>query len=50
MPFANVLAAAAGGWHTVFLACAGANILVVIAALGVLRPVRRRATAAVKLA
>ena len=41
VPLANVLAAAAG-WHGVFLVCAAANIAVVLAALFVLRPLRRR--------
>ncbi len=42
VPLANVLAAAAG-WHGVFLVCAAGNVAVVLAALFVLRPMRRRA-------
>ncbi len=49
VPFASVLAAS-GGWHTVFLVSACANMVVVVAALAVLRPVRRRGMAAVRAA
>lgn len=42
VPLANVLAARAG-WNGVFLVCAAGNVAVVLAALFVLRPLRRRA-------
>jgi OFA family oxalate/formate antiporter-like MFS transporter len=40
VPLANVLQAATGGWHTVFVVSALGNALVVIAALLILRPLR----------
>ncbi len=40
VPLANVLVARTGSWTGVFLACAMANVLVVILALFVLRPIR----------
>ncbi len=42
VPFANVLKAATGSWEMVFLVAAGMNVLVVVLALFVLRPVRER--------
>jgi OFA family oxalate/formate antiporter-like MFS transporter len=42
VPFANVLKSATGGWGTVFLAAAAMNVLVVVLALFVLRPIRER--------
>ncbi len=42
VPVANILAASIG-WHGVFLICAAGNLAVVLAALFVLRPIRRRA-------
>ena len=42
VPLANVLKAETGGWHTVFLVAAGMNFVVVLAAIFVLGPVRRR--------
>ncbi len=42
VPLANVLKARTGGWHAVFLAAAMMNFVVVLAALFVLGPVRRR--------
>jgi OFA family oxalate/formate antiporter-like MFS transporter len=41
VPVSGVLAAAGGGWHTVFNVCAIANLCVVVLALFVLRPLRR---------
>ncbi|HUB44010.1 MAG TPA: oxalate/formate MFS antiporter [Acetobacteraceae bacterium] len=43
VPLANVLKADTGGWQTVFLVAAAMNFLVVLAALFVLGPARRRA-------
>ena len=40
VPFANVLVTATGGWGAVFLVAAGTNVLVVVLALFVLRPIR----------
>jgi OFA family oxalate/formate antiporter-like MFS transporter len=40
VPFANVLKTATGGWEAVFLLAAGANLIVVVLALFVLRPLR----------
>ena len=42
VPFANVLKTATGGWAAVFLVAAGTNVLVVVLALFVLRPIRER--------
>ena len=42
VPFANVLKGATGSWGTVFLIAAAANILVVVLALFVLKPLRVR--------
>jgi MFS transporter, OFA family, oxalate/formate antiporter len=42
VPLANVLKAETGGWHAVFMAAAAMNFVVVVAALFVLGPVRRR--------
>ena len=42
VPLANVLKAATGGWQTVFLVAAAMNFIVVLVALFVLGPVRRR--------
>ncbi len=46
VPFANVLVAKAGNWHAVFVLAAAGNIVVVLLALFVLRPLRRRHNAA----
>ncbi len=40
VPLGNVLADRTGSWTSVFLACAVANVLVVILALVILRPIR----------
>jgi MFS transporter, OFA family, oxalate/formate antiporter len=45
VPFSSVLAQS-GGWHTVFIAAAGMNLLAAILALAVLKPMRRRLQAA----
>jgi OFA family oxalate/formate antiporter-like MFS transporter len=42
VPFANVLKGATGSWGTVFMIAAAANILVVLLALFVLKPLRVR--------
>ena len=42
VPFANVLKTATGGWGAVFLVAAATNVLVVVLALFVLRPIRDR--------
>jgi len=42
VPFANVLVAVTGGWAAVFLVAAATNVLVVVLALFVLRPIRER--------
>jgi MFS transporter, OFA family, oxalate/formate antiporter len=42
VPLANVLKASTGGWQAVFLVAAAMNFVVVLAALFVLGPVRRR--------
>jgi OFA family oxalate/formate antiporter-like MFS transporter len=42
VPLANVLKAATGNWHAVFLVAALMNFVVVFAACFVLRPVRQR--------
>ena len=44
-PLANVLKTDTGGWQTVFLVAAAMNFLVVLAAIFVLGPARRRAAA-----
>jgi OFA family oxalate/formate antiporter-like MFS transporter len=41
VPFANVLKTATGSWHAVLLASAAGNIVVVVAALTLLRPLHR---------
>ena len=40
VPLANVLAAATGGWHSVFLSAALMNVVAAIMALAVLKPLR----------
>jgi OFA family oxalate/formate antiporter-like MFS transporter len=40
VPFANVLKTATGGWEAVFLVAAATNVIVVLLALFVLRPLR----------
>ena len=40
VPLANLLKAATGSWHTVFVVSAAGNALVVLAALLILRPMR----------
>jgi len=40
VPLGNVLVARTGSWSSVFLACAVANVLVVMLALFILRPIR----------
>jgi OFA family oxalate/formate antiporter-like MFS transporter len=40
VPFANVLAVASGGWHTVFVVAAVMNAVAAIMALAVLKPLR----------
>jgi len=42
VPLANVIKAATGGWHTVFIITAVMNFIVVVLALGVLKPLRSR--------
>jgi OFA family oxalate/formate antiporter-like MFS transporter len=42
VPFTSVIAAASGGWHTVFLAASAMNFLAAIMALAVLKPLRTR--------
>ena len=42
VPFANVLKTATGGWGAVFMVAAATNVLVVVLALFVLRPIRDR--------
>ena len=46
VPFANVLAQEAGGWHAVFVAAAAMNVVAALAAPFVLRPLRNRHKAA----
>jgi OFA family oxalate/formate antiporter-like MFS transporter len=46
VPLANVIQSGSGGWQRVFLVSAAANFAVVLAALFVLRPSRRRRQAA----
>ena len=46
VPFANVLAQEAGGWHAVFIAAAVMNVAAALAAPFVLRPLRNRHKAA----
>jgi len=46
VPLANVLKTAAGGWASVFLVAAAMNMVVVVLALFVLRPIRMRHHAA----
>jgi OFA family oxalate/formate antiporter-like MFS transporter len=41
VPLSSVLAAAAGGWHSVFIAAAVMNIVAALMAWFVLRPMRR---------
>ena len=41
VPFANVIKSATGSWDAVFVVAAATNILVVLLALFVLRPMRR---------
>jgi OFA family oxalate/formate antiporter-like MFS transporter len=45
VPLANVLKTDTGGWHAVFLVAAGMNFIVVLAAIFVLGPARRRGAA-----
>jgi len=40
VPFANVLAVASGGWHTVFVVAAVMNAVAAVMALAVLKPLR----------
>jgi hypothetical protein len=40
VPLANVLAAASGGWHVVFIAAALMNAVAAVMALAVLKPLR----------
>ena len=42
VPLANLSKASTGSWHTVFLTAAVVNFAVVLAALFVLKPIRRR--------
>ncbi len=42
VPFANVLKTATGGWGAVFMVAAATNVVVVVLALFVLRPIRDR--------
>jgi OFA family oxalate/formate antiporter-like MFS transporter len=42
VPFANVLKTATGGWGSVFMVAAATNVVVVVLALFVLRPIRER--------
>ncbi|HEX3523019.1 MAG TPA: oxalate/formate MFS antiporter, partial [Stellaceae bacterium] len=42
VPLANVLAAASGSWHAVFVVAALMNAVAAIMALGVLKPLRSR--------
>jgi OFA family oxalate/formate antiporter-like MFS transporter len=42
VPLANLSKASAGSWHTVFLTAAVVNLAVVLAALFVLKPIRKR--------
>ena len=42
MPLSSVLAATSGGWHSVFLVAAAANIVAALLAWFVLRPMRRK--------
>ena len=46
VPFANVIQSATGSWHAVFAAAAVMNVVVVLLALFVLRPIRRAQHAA----
>ena len=46
VPFANLLAQEAGGWHAVFIAAAAMNVVAALAAPFVLRPLRNRHKAA----
>ena len=46
VPFANVLAQEAGGWHAVFIAAAVMNVVAALTAPFVLRPLRNRHKAA----
>jgi len=45
VPLANIIKDATGGWLAVFLAAAAVNLLVVVLAIAVLRPMRCRPTA-----
>jgi OFA family oxalate/formate antiporter-like MFS transporter len=42
VPFANVLAGASGGWHTVFVVASVMNIAAAVMALVVLKPMRSK--------
>jgi OFA family oxalate/formate antiporter-like MFS transporter len=42
VPLGNILAAATGSWHTVFMAAAAMNLVAALAAPLVLRPLRAR--------
>jgi OFA family oxalate/formate antiporter-like MFS transporter len=42
VPLANVLVGKTGSWYGVFMTCAAANVVVVVLALLVLRPIRAR--------
>lgn len=46
VPFANIIQSSTGSWHTVFVAAAVMNVVVVLLALFVLRPMRRTQHAA----
>ncbi|HET7608719.1 MAG TPA: oxalate/formate MFS antiporter, partial [Gammaproteobacteria bacterium] len=46
VPVTSVMAAASGGWHTVFIAAAAMNLVAAFMALFVLRPLRLRMHAA----
>jgi OFA family oxalate/formate antiporter-like MFS transporter len=48
VPLTSLLSAAAGGWHTVFLAASGLNLLAALMALFVLKPIRARMARASK--
>jgi OFA family oxalate/formate antiporter-like MFS transporter len=49
VPLANLLKSEAGGWEAVFMVAAAANMVVVLLALFVLRPLRARTMAAGRL-
>ena len=48
VPLTSLLSAAAGGWHTVFIAASGLNLLAALMALFVLKPIRARMARASK--